>query len=221
MFIFHRKKKFKTQPPKENNPIDKTNNFLEATERFLKTTAGAITSVTLLLGATTSLGVAVGAQIPKTCANRHFTDTPKQTIPHTIHTADASVNMKINVYENGDILTEYGTKTEWLCFPEVKIVRIASSLTDFLIPQAVAQTTVPNVRAKTTYIQEQALSPNDSRIIEQTRIYSDGTVEKMWINRRTGTIIDKKVSTTTITPELRERLNRGAEIEETIIIDVR
>ncbi|MDJ0592150.1 MAG: hypothetical protein QNJ72_19530 [Pleurocapsa sp. MO_226.B13] len=146
---------------------------------------------------------------------------PKQTIPHQIHTADASVNMKINVYEDGDILTEYGTKMEWLCFPKVKIVRIANSLADFLIPPAVAQTTVPNVRAKTTYIQEQALSPNDSRIIEQTRIYSDGTVEKMWINRRTGTIIDKKVSTTTITPELQERLNRGVEVEETIIIDVR
>ncbi|MDJ0592149.1 MAG: hypothetical protein QNJ72_19525 [Pleurocapsa sp. MO_226.B13] len=51
MSIFQRKKQFETQSPEEKSLINRTNNFLEATERFFKTTAGAIASVTLLLGA--------------------------------------------------------------------------------------------------------------------------------------------------------------------------
>ena len=223
MVIFPKKKKSLRKRIKE---------FLETTEQFLKTTTGMITSLTLLLGATSSLGLVIGLRIPAkdACSDsylsiEHFSEQPLKTSPHKITTEHGSVNMEISVYKNGDILTTYGQNRKWLCFPEVGIIpqtgTVTNSLVDFLIPQAVAQTTVPNVRERTTYIQEQTLSPNNSQIIEQTRIYSDGTVEKTRINRQTGIIVHKSVSTTTITPELQERLDRGVEVEETTIIDVR
>ena len=239
MLIFPSKTKSKTHPVEEKNLRQRTREFLETTDQFLKTTTGTITSLTLLLGATSSLGLVIGLRIPDklpenglefiakdTCSNeslstKHFREQPLKTSPYEIKTRDVSVDMEISVYKNGDILTIYGETRKRLCFPEVKIDRVADSLVNFLIPPAVAQTTVPNVRERTTYIQEQTLSPNNSQIIEQTRIYSDGTVEKTQINRKTGIIFDKTVSTTTITPELQERLDRGVEVEETTIIDVR
>lgn len=233
MFISPKKKPSKTSPVEEKNVKNKIQEFLGTTNKFLKTTTGTITSVTVLIGAISGLSLTiVGFKIPAKdpCSDssksiEHFSEQPLKTSPHTIKTEHGSVNMEISVYKNGDILTTYGKNRKWLCFPEVGIIpqtgTVTNSLVDFLIPQAVAQTTVPNVRERTTYIQEQTLSPNNSQIIEQTRIYSDGTVEKTRINRKTGIIVHKSVSTTTITPELQERLDRGVEVEETTIIDVR
>ncbi len=228
MLIFSRKKKSKTHPVEEASLRKRTKEFLEITNQFLKTTMGTITSLTLLIGATSSLGVAIGLRIPAkdACSNEsllmeHFQEQPLKTSPYNIKTEHGSVDMEITVYEDGDIVTTYGQNRKWLCFPEIQIGTVAQKLVNFLIPQAVAQTTVPNVQERTTYIQKQTLSPNNSQIIEQTRIYSDGTVEKMLINRQTGTILDTNISTTTITPELQEQLDRGVEVEETTIIDVR
>ena len=208
-------------------PRKRIQEFLETTNQFLKTTAGTITSLTLLLGTTSSLVLFI-VRIPpfdscsdNSLAIEHFQEEPLKTIPHELKTQFGSLDMEINVYKNGDVLTIYGQTRKWLCFPEKQIDTVADSLVNFLIPQAVAQTTVPNVREKTTYIQEQTLSPDNPQIIEQTRIYSDGTVEKTRINSKSGIIVDKSVSTTTITPELQERLDRGVEVEETTIIDVR
>ncbi len=231
MFIFRRKEKSQ-EPQTEVNLRTKIEKFLDSTTQFLKTTTGAITSLTLLLGTTSGLSIAIGSRISanKACSNEtlsieHLQDEPLKTTPYEIKTEDFTVNMEISVYEDGDILTTYGTNREWLCFPEVGIIpqtkMTANSLIDFLVPQAVAQTTTSSTTNPTTYIQEQTLSPDNSQIIQQTRIYSDGTVEKIEIDTSTGTILNRNVSKTTITPELRERLNHGVELEKTTVIDVR
>ena len=245
MSIFPPKNQSKKHSVEQKNSRKGIQEFLETTDNFCKTTTGTIASFTLLLGAISSLFLALEPQIPfprglvnqdkpvvstnnnkDNCSNeslstKHFKQQPLKTSFHTIKTKYGSANMEISVYKNGDIVTIYGTNRKWLCFPESGDKTVADSLIDFIIPQAVAQTTVPNVRERTTYIQKQILSPNNSEIIEQTRIYSDGTVEKMLINRITGTILDKETSTTTITPELQEQLDRGVEVEETTTIDVR
>ena len=200
----------------------------EMINKFLNTTAGTITSFTLLLGAISSLTLAIVASPipPKDACSEsiksieHLVEEPLKTLTYEIKKPDVSIDMEITIYENGDILTTYGRSRKWLCFPEVIISIFPDSLVNFLIPQAVAQTIVPNVQGRTTYIQEQTLSPN-SRFIEQTRIYSDGTVKKTRIDLQKGIIVDENISAITITPELQKRLDRGIEVEETTIIHVR
>ncbi|MDJ0534289.1 MAG: hypothetical protein QNJ70_17715 [Xenococcaceae cyanobacterium MO_207.B15] len=232
MFLSPKKKPPNTSSVERENVNNKIQEFLETTNKFLKTTTGTITAFTLLLGAISGLSLTIVGfnfvQDPCSDSSKsieHFSEQPIRTTPHTIKTEHGSVNMEISVYQNGDILTTYGTNRKWLCFPEVAIIpqkrTVTNSVVDFLIRKAVAQTTVSNVRKRTTYIQEQTLSRNNPQIIEQTRIYSNGTVEKTLINRRTGRIIQKNVTRITITPELQERLDRGVEVEETTIIDIR
>ena len=222
----------KKEQPEKKNLVQRIQAFMEDTTQFIKTTTGTITSICLLIGATSSLTIAVFPKIAvrDACSNeiladRHFNEDPIKTTPFVIKTRNVSVDMEISVYRNGDILTTYGTNRKWLCFPEIKLLpqtKIAiDSVTNFLIPQVVAQTTTSPVPERTTYIQKQVVDPDNSRLIKQTRIYSDGTVVETHIDRETGTIVEQQISNITITPELREKLNRGVELEETTVIDVR
>ena len=222
----------KKEQPEKKNLVQRIQAFMEDTTQFIKTTTGTITSICLLIGATSSLTIAIFPKITvrDTCSNeiladRHFNEDPIQTTPFVIKTSNVAVDMEINVYQNGDILTTYGTNRKWLCFPEIRLLpqtKIAiDSITNFLIPQVVAQTTTSPVPERTTYIQQQVIDSNNSRLIKQTRIYSNGTAVETIIDRKTGRIVEQKTSNITITPELREKLDRGVELEETTVIDVR
>lgn len=229
MFIFPKKKK----PVDKNDFKTRTEEFLKTTQKFIKTTTVTITSLTALIGAASGLGLIIGIQLSPEIATdcsdeklsiKYLNQEPLDTKTYLIEKPDVSMNMEISIYKDGDTLTTYGTYRKWVCFPQIEISHpaetVANSLMNFLIPQVVAQTTLPHVPERTTYIQNQILSPHNSQIIEQTRIYSNGTVEKTRIDRIRGIVLEKTTNRITITPELRERLNRGVEIEETTIINV-
>ena len=131
-------------------------NFLKLHKKFIKTTTGTITSLTVLIGAASGLGLTFGIKLsPEIATNcsdeklsiKYLNQEPLDTKAYLIEKPDVSMNMEISIYKDGDTLTTYGTYRKWVCFPQIEISHpaetVANSLINFLIPQVVAQTTVP------------------------------------------------------------------------------
>ncbi|VVS94284.1 hypothetical protein [Desulfoluna spongiiphila] len=122
-------------------------------------------------------------QINSRLFSENFNKAPIVTIPVPIKTRHKTVNMKLSIYEGGDIFAEYGDYSQWFPFPTEQTSALS------LIPSAHAEPPVP-VDKPREYTQVDTLK---GKIIERERVYSDGTTERYTINRNTGKIENKVV----------------------------
>lgn len=121
---------------------------------------------------------------------KYFNRTPLVTVPVPIKTKLRTINMKLSIYEAGDIFAEYGNYSQWFPFPLQKSVSLS------VVSSAYAQSSPPVKRAN-EYIQVDKLKGSE---IERERYYSDGTKETYSINRNTGQIQNKTITLDTPPP---------------------
>lgn len=154
-----------------------------------------LTAVLLVIPSLVNAGLDIYKSLinfPKTRSeqinNRLFSDnfgkSPLVTIPVPIKTRHKTVNMKLSIYEGGDIFAEYGNYSQWFPFPTEQTGARS------LVPSAYAEPPKP-VDAPREYTQVDTLK---GKVIERERIYSDGTTERYTINRNTGKIQNKVIS---------------------------
>ena len=117
---------------------------------------------------------------------KYFNRTPLITVPVPINNKIGKIDMKLSIYEAGDIFAEYGDYSQWFPFPLQKSASLS------IISTAYAQSPPPTQRAG-EYTQVDKLKGNK---IERERYYSDGIKETYTININTGQILNK-----TITPD--------------------
>ena len=121
---------------------------------------------------------------------KYFNKTPIVAVPVPIKTTLGTVNMKLSIYEAGDIFAEYGNYSHWFPFPSQK----TSSLS--LVSSAYAQSSSSSDKAD-EYTQVDKLKGKN---IERERFYPNGLKEKYTINLNTGEIYNKTVTHDTPTP---------------------
>ncbi len=149
-------------------------------------------------------------EINRTLSERYFNHPPVGVLPVSVKTDLGTVDMKLSIYEGGDIYVEYGTHTRW--FPSPLTATASSSL----ISTAYAQG--PAAQSQTgEYTQTDKLVGNT---IARTRNYSNGTKETYIIDRNTGAILSKTVSRGTkphsaesTSPELKVRMLPGLAVD--------
>ncbi len=105
-------------------------------------------------------------------------------VPVPIKTKIGAIDMKLSIYEAGDIFAEYGDYSQWFPFPLQKTVSLS------IISSAYAQSPPPTERAD-EYTQVDKLKGNK---IERERYYSDGIKETYTINPNTGQIQNKTIT---------------------------
>jgi hypothetical protein len=129
--------------------------------------------------------------IPRTDSERvnrelfeqHFNKPPVAVLPVSVKTDLGAVDMKLSIYDEGDIYVEYGTHTRWFPSP----IRNTASLS--LISSAYAQGSTGPSRIG-EYSQADKLV--GTKIVRE-RYYSDGTKETYTIDRNTGAILNMTV----------------------------
>jgi hypothetical protein len=102
-------------------------------------------------------------------------------IKHSLGTAEAS----ISIYEEGDVLVEYGKRTQWFPFPMPK-----EASSGFFIGNAFAQENSAS-HGIGPYRQTERM---DGRILVRERSYDNGAVQQQRIDMRTGEISNRTTS---------------------------
>jgi hypothetical protein len=156
-----------------------------------------ITAILVVIPALINAGLDVynsAMNIPKTpkeqtnneMFKKYFNKPALATVPLPIKTEQGTVDMRLSVYEAGDIFVEYGNGSQW--FPSPLKQRMAAA--QFL---SLAYAGQPPSLPKGTgqYTQSDKLVGNT---IERTRSYGDGTQETYTIDTNTGNILNKKVT---------------------------
>lgn len=117
------------------------------------------------------------------------------------------VDVSYRIYETGDIIVESGRTVKLLPFD----LTFQQALADSLISTAYAQeqsTNSAQYRVKTIkYIETSRKLPNE--MIEETKIYGDGTHEIKLIDPRSGSIVKNTQSKITLTPQLIQQINQS------------
>lgn len=154
-----------------------------------------LTAVLVLLPSLINAGIDIYKSllnVPKTQSERinaelfkkYFNRTPLAMVPVPIKTKIGAIDMKLSIYEAGDIFAEYGDYSQWFPFPLQKAVSLS------IISSAYAQSPLPAERAD-EYTQVDKLKGNK---IERERYYSDGIKETYTINPNTGQIQNKTIT---------------------------
>ena len=160
----------------------------------IRTWIVGLTAVVVVLPALINGGIDVYrsiSNIPITDAERtnrelfekHFNKPPVAELPVSVKTDSGTVDMKLSIYDEGDIYVEYGSHSRWFASP----VQKAASLS--LISSAYAQGS-PGQSKTGEYRQVDKLMGNK---IVRERYYSDGTKETYVIDRNTGAIESRTV----------------------------
>lgn len=154
------------------------------------------TAVLVVLPALLNAGYDVYAaamQLPRTDAERvnsdlyrkNFNKAPVATVPVPIKNDLETVDVKFAIYEEGDVLVEFGKSSQWFTFPKANgTKRVSMSL----LPSAFAQT--PNSRPNSpAAIASQTETLSGSTLL-RSRIYQDGRTETRKIDIRTGDTLE-------------------------------
>ena len=160
-----------------------------------------LTAVLVVLSSLINAGIDVYKSllnVPRTQSERinadlfkkYFNRAPLVTVPVPIKTKIGTIDMKLSIYESGDIFAEYGDYSQWFPFPLYK----SGSLS--IISNAYAQSPTPTEKVD-QYTQVDKLKGNK---IERERYYSDGVKETYTINPNTGQIQNKTITRDTPPP---------------------
>ncbi len=219
---------------------------------WLKTTEGLITSIIAILVIIPSMINALVdvyttiLDIPSSLPERnnqrlfkaHFEESPAHTGVGTIRTERGDLNVKLNVYESGDIYIEYGKFSQWFPFDPESVAPDANEPLGWLMHSAYAEVSTALSPCETAqnmadpsnnnsplsmhrYIQqEQQIKAGQ---LQRIRIYDDGCKETLFVEVNSGKILDQQF----ITIELTDKLKSSLEGEKSVqmfapeIIDVR
>jgi hypothetical protein len=130
------------------------------------------------------------AKLPRTEAERineklngiYFGKDPVLRMPVPIKDGDATVDVRFEIYDKGDIRVEFGNRSQWFPFPaRQSSSRVASSFS--LISSAIAQTPVPKGMGSFRQVEQV-----QSDMVVRERTYENGVVEKVSIDPRSGEI---------------------------------
>ncbi|MDP1992327.1 MAG: hypothetical protein Q8K00_15060 [Syntrophales bacterium] len=172
-----------------------TNEQLPGTWSKIKGWIVGITAILVVIPALINAGLDVynsGMNIPKTQKERTNSDMFKKyfnkhalaTVPVPIKTAQGTVDMRLSIYDAGDIFVEYGNDSQWFPFPLQQRMAVVQ-----FISSAYAGQPSPPPKGTGQYTQSDKLVGNT---IERTRSYGDGTKEVYTININTGEILNQK-----------------------------
>jgi hypothetical protein len=161
----------------------------------IRTWIVGLTAIVVVLPALINGGIDVYKSIlniPRTDAERtnselfekHFNKPPVAVLPVSVKTDLGTVDMKLSIYDEGDIYVEYGTHTRWFASPVQKTASLS------LISSAYAQGSAGQSKTG-EYRQVDKLMGNK---IVRERYYSDGTKETYVIDRNTGAIQSRIVT---------------------------
>jgi hypothetical protein len=123
-------------------------------------------------------------QINSDLFKEHFNKPPVVAVPVPIKTNMGTINMRLSVYEDGDVFAEYGNYSQWFPFPEQETASLS------LISTVYAFTPSPVLKDK-NYIQQDVFKDS---VIKRERYYPDGTKESYKVNTNTGKIHDMKTT---------------------------
>ena len=160
----------------------------------IRTWIVGITAIVVVLPALINGGIDVYKSIlniPMTDAERinnelfekHFNKPPVAMLPVSVKTDLGAVDMKLSIYDEGDIYVEYGTHTRWFPSPVQKTASLS------LVSSAYAQGSTGQSKTG-EYRQVDKLMGNK---ILRERYYFDGTKETYLIDRNTGAISNMTV----------------------------
>ena len=175
--------------------MSETNEPLPGTWSKIKGWIVGITAILVVIPALINAGLDVYnsvMNIPKTQKERtnsemfkkYFNKQALATVPVPIKTAQGTVDMRLSIYDAGDIFVEYGNDSQWFPFP----LQQRTAAVQF-IPSAYAGQPPPPPKGTGQYTQSDKLVGNT---IERTRSYGDGTKEVSTININTGEILNQK-----------------------------
>ena len=175
--------------------MNETNEPLPGTWSKIKGWIVGITAILVVIPALINGGLDVYnsvMNIPKTQKERTNSDMFKKyfnkqalaTVPVPIKTAQGTVDMRLSIYDAGDIFVEYGQDSQWFPFPLQQRMAVEE-----FIPSAYAGQSPPPPKGTGQYTQSDKLVGNT---IERTRSYGDGTKEVYTININTGEILNQK-----------------------------
>lgn len=217
---------------------------------WLKTTEGIITSIIAILVVIPSMINAVvdvyvtildiPSSLPEQNNQRlfkaHFEESPAHTGVGTIRTERGDLNVKLNVYENGDIYIEYGKFSQWFPFDPESVAPEEGESVGWLMRSAYAEVAtalspcevVQNEEgddkpqlAMHRYIQQENQVKTGK--LQRVRIYDDGCKETLFVEINSGKILSRQLITVELTDDLKTKLEgeRSVEMFAPEIIDVR
>jgi hypothetical protein len=119
---------------------------------------------------------------------KYFNKSPVVTIPIPVKQSTATIDVKLSVYEGGDIYVEYGHYTHWFPFPKSQFSLTPASVQFF--PNAIAQVPSTAPRGEGRYVQEEKFDDNH---IVRKRAYANGVLEISTIDKNTGRIVSSSM----------------------------
>lgn len=162
----------------------------------IKSNIVAITGVLLAIPALINSGIDIynaALKIPRTNEERinaelfkiHFNKPPVVIVPVPIRTSVGAVEMRLSIYDAGDILAEYGDHSKW--FPSPMRQQIGETS---WFPQAFADSLGQEIHGVGKYTQSDTTANNT---ISRVRYFENGVKESFTIDMNTGRIENKKV----------------------------
>jgi hypothetical protein len=136
-------------------------------------------------------------KLPRTDAERvnselykkYFNKAPLATLPVPIKHEIGTVDVKFAIYEEGEVLVEFGRSSQWFPFPKANGTGRTISMS--LLPSAFAQAPRPMpTNAAAIASQKETLSGST---LLRWRIYQDGRTENRKIDIRTGETLEIEV----------------------------
>jgi hypothetical protein len=184
----------------------------------IKANIVALTGVLLAIPALINAGIDiynVALKIPRTTEERinaelfktYFNKPPIVTVPVPVKTSMGSIEMRLSIYDAGDVLAEYGDHSKW--FPSPMKQQMAG---DGWFAQALAEPFGDPKKEKLKGIGKytQKDIATDGNKILRARYFENGVKETFTIDMNSGRIDDKKIEQ--INP-LELKLNNSADIQ--------
>lgn len=151
----------------------------------------------------------VNAELFKT----YFNIPPAITVPVPVKTNIGVIEMRLSVYDAGDILVEYGNNSKWFPSP-LKEKQVAQT---GWFPEAFAAPLGSSVKGVGEYTQTDTATAGNK--IVRVRYFENGVKESFTIDINTGRIVDKKVEE--IRPSaLQQQNSKGVKVMNYPTIDV-
>lgn len=157
------------------------------------------------------------AKLPKTDSEKlnlelfkkYFNKQPVAAFPIPIKQNNGTVEVRFQVFDEGDVFIEFGNYTQWFPFPKTSLNRVGW----LPIKQAVAQDVRPS-RGFGHFTQKETIN---NGIITRERRWENGVLESTQIDARTGEIVGKNISRWA--PD-DARANRAASVSQLAPIDL-
>lgn len=162
---------------------------LDRIPSWLRVLAGALVVVPALVNGAVDLARAVRS-LPQTEAerqsvglfNKHFNRQPVATFPVPIQHSDRTVEVRLSVFDDGDVYVEFGRATQWFPFPDAQPPRVASFS---LISSAVAYE-LPSLRGFGSYQQHDSV---EDHLVARERHWENGVIDLLRLDPRTGDVV--------------------------------